>query len=114
MSLGQGQALAGPGDLFLSKWSARFVEEFGEDFREVLAFCPRPSSIVEPRAQRLRLACGDIAPSPFCNGGVEAHSHLGNGHTFTLPPLASCSADFCGVLVTGVSLPQPAEQYALF
>ena len=51
MSFGQCQTLPGPGELLLCQGSARLVEQFGEDFSQILALDPRPAGVAEPSAE---------------------------------------------------------------
>ena len=82
----QCQTLPGPGELLIRQGSARFVEQCCEDFSQVLALDSRPAGIVEPSAERFRSTLSNIAPCPVSYGWIETHGHLGDGHTFTLPP----------------------------
>ena len=60
MSLGQGQALTGPGQLLVRGRSTGVVEQLGEDVGEVLTLRSRTPSIVEPGTHGLGLAFGNI------------------------------------------------------
>ncbi len=85
MSLGQGQALTGPGELLVCGRSTGVVEQLGEDVGEDLTLRSRPSGIVEPGTHGLGLALGNILAGALRHRRVEAHGYLRNGHTFTLP-----------------------------
>ncbi len=94
MSFGQRQTLTGPGELLIRRGSARLIEQFGEDASQVLALNPRPAGIVEPSAERFRPTLGNVAPCAFSHGWIEAHGHLGDGHTFSLPPHSNPSVRY--------------------
>jgi hypothetical protein len=87
MLFGQCQTLPGLGELLIRQGSARFVEQFGEDFSQVVALDPSPAGIVEPSAERFRPTLSNIASGAFSHGWIEANGHLGDGHTFILPPI---------------------------